>query len=152
MPPGKQNISLLPTKKLAWVFLIFLLIFDAVVSYYGIKYFHAREVDLLIAPLVEKYPILYFPIIPLEFIIMFLIVRTIKKVAAKSLKTASEDLIERIVLGATVIYWAVGNSSANLVFLLGFRISNIWLYTTSTAIPVTLFYLLYMLLQVRKMD
>jgi hypothetical protein len=142
----------LPTKKLSWVFLIFFFIFDAVVSYYGVKYLHGHEADFLIAPLVEKYPILYFPIIPLLFIIMFLIVKTIKKVAAKILKKTDENLIERTILGATVIYWAVGNSSANLVFLLGFRMPNIWLYTTSAAIPVTLFYLLYMIFQVRRSD
>lgn len=111
-------------KKVSWILLTLLFIFDNVVSYYGVKYLNGREGNLLIAPLVEKYPELYFLCIPLTIVIMIIIAKVLKIVAIKILKKwkFNEKLIEQIILSAMVIYWAIANSSWNFIFLLGVRV------------------------------
>jgi hypothetical protein len=148
--PAKHTLLL--QKKISWILLTFFITFDGVVSYWAVKFMHGKEADLLIAPWVEKYPILYFPIIPILCLTMFIIVKMIKNIAVRILKKwrfTDEHMIERIVLTATVIYWAIGNSSGNLIFLLGLRISAIWLVTTLLALPITLAYVVYALFQMR---
>lgn len=114
---------------------------------------HGIEGNLLIAPIVEKYPVLYFPIIPLTVFIMFIIVKIILRLCEKILKkwVVNREILERIILVATVIYWAVTNSSMNLVFLLGYRVEISFLfYPTIFGISLASFYAIYMLQEVRK--
>lgn len=125
-------ISLL-RKKTAWVLLIILFIFDNVVSYFAIKYWGGHEGNFLIAFIVEKYPLLYFLCIPLEIVIVFLIIWTIEQVLLKIFKKWQnrDEVLERIILWITVIYWAVANSSMNLFFLIGLRLPvKVWLFTS----------------------
>lgn len=117
-------------KKISWVLLTFYFIFDNVVSYIAVSRMGAKEADLLIAPLVEKYPLLYFPCIPLEILIVYfivLILRTITIVVTRRWKHVDTDVIEKIILTATVIFWPIANSLLNLLFILGYRLhGNVW--------------------------
>ncbi|HUD20430.1 MAG TPA: hypothetical protein VMR81_08370 [Patescibacteria group bacterium] len=117
-------------KKVSWMLLTGFVTFDSVVSYIAISRMGAKEADLLIAPFVEKYPLLYFPCIPLELIIIYLIVltlRTITLAVTRHWKHFDKDVIEHIILTATVIFWSIANSLLNLLFILGYRLhGNIW--------------------------
>lgn len=117
-------------KKVSWILLTFYFIFDNVVSYIAVTQMHAREADLLIAPFVEKYPLLYFPCIPLEILIVYLIVLILRKITiamTRRWKLFDKDIIEQIILTATVIFWPIANSSLNLLFILGYRLhGNVW--------------------------
>lgn len=149
----KNNIRFLLTKKTSWLILFTFFVFDNIVSYFAVKYLDAKEGNYLLAPVVEAYPLLYFLCIPLSVIIMYLLFKVIVKITVpliKKLKLKNREILERIVLNAMVVYWAVGNSSGNVVFLLGYRIDSIMLITTLTAIPVTVIYVLTVLLKVRK--
>ncbi len=136
-------------KKTSWILLSLLFLFDAIVSYWGVVYMHGREADLLIASVVEKYPILYFPLAPVLVGIIYVLEKSITKGAAifilKRWRFTDENILERILLSAIVLYWAVGNSSDNMIFILGYRISDIWVRTALVAIPITLLYILYAL-------
>lgn len=150
----KVQVPYLPHQRTSWIILTLLFIFDNLVSYWGIKYMHGIEGNLLIAPIVEKYPVLYFPIIPLTVFIMFVIVRIILKLCEKILKkwVINREILERIILAATVIYWAVTNSSMNLIFLLGYRVEiSFLLYPTILGLSLSAMYAIYMLLITRKM-
>ena len=85
-----------------------------------------------------------------EIVIMYLIYQILKLITLKIFKTIDKLLIEKMVLTSLVIYWLIGNSSGNILFLLGFRISTIWTNTTFAAIPVTLIYVLTTLYFVNK--
>lgn len=117
------NSIMLLQKRIAWILLTLLFIFDNVVSYYGVKYLNGREGNLLIAPIVEKYPELYFLCIPLTVVIMIIIAKVLKMVTMKILKKwkFNEKLVEQIILSALVFYWVIANSSWNFIFLLGVR-------------------------------
>lgn len=114
---------------------------------------HGREADLLIAPYVEKYPLLYFPTVLANIFLMLLLSKGLLFIAEKAFRYWGIDrtVIERIILATITLYWAVGNSSGNLLFLLGFRVSNVWLKTTLVAIPITLAYVLLMLYQTTRL-
>jgi hypothetical protein len=151
---SNTKFKFLLTKNVSWILLAILFIFDSVVSYWAVVYRHGKEVDLLVAPLVEKYPILYFPIIPVLFIIIFIIEKIITYITInifQKWKFSEYDIIERIILEAIVIYWTVGNSSGNLIFLLGFRVRYIWMMTTLIALPITLVYALFMTFQIMRL-
>ena len=133
-----------PQTKAVWIILISLFIFDAVISYWGVMYKGGREADLAIAWLVERFPLLYFLTIPLLMLSMNLLVKGIVYLLPKliiQLRSLDARLIEKISLQGIAFYWLVGNSSDNFLFLLGFRIQNVWLKTTLIAIPTTIVFL-----------
>lgn len=146
----RQKTRFLIQKRTAWNLLTTFFIFDNFVSYWAIKYMHAREGNRLIAPILEKYPILYFPVIPLTIVLMFFIIKILVFFAERILKKwrLQKQEIERVILEGSVIYWAIANSSGNLVYLLGFRIHNIWLITTLTAVPMILAYIAFILYKI----
>ena len=139
----------LPSRRFSWVLLTTFFIFDNFFSYYAITRLHGREGNLLVAPLVEKYPLLYFLCIPVTLLIVFIIVKVTTNVALKILRKwdfREKDFIERITLGALVIYWAIGNSFMNLVFLLGYRLPICtWALTSFIGISLALIYSFLML-------
>jgi len=131
------------SKKVAWGFLTGFFVFDSVVSYWAVVYKGGHEANLIIAPLVEKFPLLYFLCIPAEIIICFGIVWVLAKAASVLLKSRElkKDIIKRITLTSLVIYWAVANSSMNLAFLLGFRLPmESWVVTSFIGLAMALVY------------
>lgn len=124
-----KRIIALPTK-VSWIILTLYFVFDNVVSYIAITRMGGRELNAVIAPLVETYPLLYFLCIPAEIIGIYLIVLLLREVTAvvmRHWKFFDKAIIERIILTAVVIHWAIANSSFNLAFLLGFRnVGYLW--------------------------
>jgi len=111
--------------------------------------------DLLIAPVVEKYPLSYFILIPILMITMYGVVNVITHFASKTreLSRIPQILIKRLVMSSLIIYWAIGNSSLNLCFILGYRQPSVtWMYTTLTAIFVVGIYITFMIKSLRKFD
>ncbi len=108
-------------KKISWLILTIFFVFDNVFSYYAVTKLHGREANLLIAPYVEKWPILYFFCIPAQILIIWIIVRGIRNVAMKLFYFKNKLLLETIILQSLVIYWAVANSSMNFAFMIGYR-------------------------------
>jgi len=127
-------------KKVSWILLTLYFVFDNVVSYVAVTRMGGREANLVIAPLVETYPLLYFLCIPAELIGAYLIVALLRK-----------WIDEKIILTAAVIYWPIANSSLNLLFLLGFRGQGyLWGASTTIGIAVALLYVLLSLYLVRR--
>lgn len=117
-------------KKISWILLNLYFIFDNVVSYVAVTRMGGREANLVIAPLMETYPFLYFLCIPAELIGAYLIVSLLRR-----------WINEKIVLTAAVIYWLIANSSLNLLFLLGFRhVGYLWGTFTLIGFAVALTY------------
>ena len=134
-----MGIMFLP-KKVSWILLTLYFVFDNVVSYVAVTRMGGREANLVIAPLVETYPLLYFLCIPAELIGAYLIVALLRK-----------WIDEKIILTAAVIYWPIANSSLNLLFLLGFRGQGyLWGASTTIGIAVALLYVLLSLYLVRR--
>lgn len=132
-------------KKTSWSLLILLFIFDNVVSYFAVTRFGGHELNLLLAGIVEKYPYVYFLCIPAEILIMFIIIWIIKMLLMKIFKKwiQREEILERITIQALVIYWAIGNSALNLLFLVGLRLPPMtWLATSLIGILVSTIYFL----------
>jgi hypothetical protein len=122
-------IMMLP-KKVSWTLLTLYFVFDNVVSYIAITRMGGREANLVIAPLVEIYPLLYFLCIPAELIGAYVIVSLLRK-----------WIDEKIVLTAAVIYWPIANSSLNLAFILGYRhLGYLWGTLTAIGFAVALTY------------
>lgn len=121
----------LHSKKISWIILILLFTFDDIVSYFAVTKMHGKEANLIIAPYVEKYPLLYFACIPTTIFIIFLIEKLLTKTACRIFKKRGieESVMEKIILFSIVIYWALANFLPNLIFILGFRISfhAVWL-------------------------
>lgn len=139
-------MKLLPNKKILWLFLIILFTFDDIFSYYAIKYLHGKEANLLIARFVEQYPLLYFLLIPITVLIVYLIYYIIKCIVLVILKKYfKKKIIERVVLGGLVVYWFIGNSSVNIIFLFGYRINNMWSRTMILGLLMAVFYAAVML-------
>lgn len=142
-----ENLSLfLPSKKISWALLTLLFTFDNFLSYFAISYFGGREANLAIAYWVEKYPLLYFLCIPLTIFIMYIIFRILLKIALWIFKKreVKKVLIERIILGSMVIYWAVANSSLNIAFLIGHRQpASMWALTSAAGILLALSYFFF---------
>ncbi len=61
-------------KKVSWILLTLYFTFDNVVSYWAVTRMGGRELNSVIAPWVETYPLLYFLAIPAELIGAYLIV------------------------------------------------------------------------------
>lgn len=127
-----MGIMILP-KKVSWILLSLYFIFDNVVSYVAITRMGGREANLVIAPFVETYPLLYFLCIPAEIIGIYLIVLLLRKVVTQ--------VNEKIILTSIVIFWPIANSSLNLMFILGFRhLGYLWGPFTAVGFVVALIY------------
>lgn len=150
-----MNKLYLPLINISWILFLSLIAFDNFVSYWAVKYRSAKEMNLLIAPIVEKYPISYFILIPILMVIMYGVVNLVTRFASKTkeLSHISKKLIRRLVINSLVIYWAIGNSSLNLLFILGYRQPPIsWIYTTIIAVIVVGVYITLMLKSLRQFD
>lgn len=111
--------------KFSWGILTALFTFDAIVSYFGVTTQRSPELNLVIAPVVEKYPTTYFLMIPLEFLMIYIFMFIFRKTVFKLLlrhKFADKDTQEKIILGGAALYWFLANSSMNIIYVLGFRL------------------------------
>lgn len=118
---------LLPSKKFSWIVLALFFIFDAFSSYYAVRYMGGKEGNPIIAPYVQKNPILFFPIMIFGYILVYFIYFILKTVFWTSLKRfrfTSELLIEKIVLAAIIIFYFFTVVLNNSLFLLGFNVSG----------------------------
>lgn len=143
----------LPEKNVSWGLLTLFFIFDNIFSYYAITRLQGQEGNPLIAPFVEKYPLLYFFCIPTTLLIVYVIYRLLRASAirfSKLVELKNKNLLERIILGALMIYWAVGNSSMNLAFLMGHRQpARMWALTSLTGIFLASSYSFFMIRKLR---
>lgn len=133
-----MGIMILP-KKASWALLTLYFIFDNVASYWAITRMGGRELNLVIAPLVETYPFLYFLCIPAQIIAIYLIALFLREVVVamtRHWKFFDKTIIERIILASIAIYWPIANSSLNVMFIFGFRGQG-YLWGTSTSIGIT---------------
>src|SRR3989344_6076058 len=107
------------SKKLSWRLLFLFFTFDNFFSYYAITRLGGREANWTIAPLVEKYPLLYFLCIPALILIMFLIVKLLVLGLSyiSTFKYKSKESVEKAILSSMVIYWIIANSSLNIAFM-----------------------------------
>jgi len=124
-------------KKVSYILLTLFFIFDNIVSYWAITKMGAHEADLLIAPFVEKYPILYFVCLLFEIVGLILAVLILKHFVLK-------ESVRKIIFTSFVIYWSFGNSSVNLAYLIGLRHTplNNWTITSIVGFSITLIYLI----------
>jgi hypothetical protein len=129
------------SKKISWFFLTSLFTFDAVVSYWAVVYRSAHEANPAIKVIVETYPLLYFLTIPALVLIMYLVYKGLCRLANKIYSGAGKEKIEKVILNALVMYWILGNSSINFLFLIGFRQpAPVWYLTTTLAlIPASVY-------------
>lgn len=131
------------SKKLSWSLLILFFTFDAAYSFYAVSYLGAHEANWVIAPFVEKYPILYFLCIPLLVFIMLLVVRFLVYGVVKLsvFNKVSKEKIEKYILASLVIYWFVANSSLNIAYIFSFRgQSEVWYLTTLLGLFIGIIY------------
>ena len=142
------------SKKISWIILTTLSIFDNIISYVAVTKYGSREGNPLVAPIVEKYPILYFPIIPFTIVILYILISLIKKIAIMILDKSTyqtEEILERIVLGSAGIFWFVANSSLNIAYVIGYRLpAEVWLKTILTGIFLALVYFYAALVELKK--
>lgn len=126
----------------SWFLLILFFTFDNFFSYYAVTRLGGHEANLVIAPIVEKYPLLYFLCIPLQTIVIYWIIKFLVWLSSKIFHQ-SKKFFEPIIPAALTIYWLVGNTSMNLAFFLGHRQPAInWLYTTIIGVLLSLVYFL----------
>lgn len=134
------------SKRISWFLLVCLFTFDAVFSYWAVVYRNAHEANPAIKSIVETYPLLYFVTIPGLVLIMYPVSRGLTALARKLFNKIDDEIAEKIVLTALVIYWILGNSSINFLFLAGRRQSaQVWYLTAVVAIIPTLIYSLSIL-------
>ena len=134
------------SKKLSWFLLISLFAFDAVFSYWAVVYKSAHEANPAIKSIVEAYPLLYFVTVPALIPIMYLIYKGLFLFANKLFAKVEKEILEKVVLTALVIYWILGNSSVNFMFLFGHRQpAYVWYLTATLAIIPALVYTLLVL-------
>ena len=141
------------SKKFSSVFLITLFTYDAAYSYYAVTRLGAKEANWTIAPLVEKYPLLYFLCIPALILIMFVVVKLLVLVLKKLslFKNKNKESIEKVILSSMVIYWLIANSSLNIAFMFGVRgLGKIWYLTTLLGIFLGFIYFVVMLKKSKK--
>lgn len=134
------------SKKISWFLLTSLFTFDAVISYWAVVYRNAHEADPVIKVMVEKYPLLYFLTIPVLVIMMCLIYKGLCRLANKIFSGAGKENVQKVILTALVMYWILGNSSINFLFLFGLRQPAwVWYLTTSLALIPASFYSYFLL-------
>lgn len=148
-------------EKTSWLLLAILFTFDNIISYWAIAYKGGHEGNLLIAGVVEKYPLLYFLCIPLTLVIMLGIAWLIEKTATfilKKLNIKNLSDLRKIIVGAMVVYWVIANSSINAVFLTGYRIEIevftkiIWPLVTGVGILAAFAYSIFLLNQSNRIS
>ncbi|MBI2464654.1 hypothetical protein HYV64_00795 [Candidatus Shapirobacteria bacterium] len=129
------------SKKLSWLLLISLFTFDAGISYWAVVFRNAHEANPAIKSIVETYPLLYFLTVPALIPIMYLVYKALYLLVHKLFNNVSQEITEIVILTALVIYWILGNSSINLLFLFGYKQeSYIWYQTAILAIiPATIY-------------
>lgn len=131
------------SKKTSWILLTLLFVFDNLLSYWAIVYRGAHEANLSIAWLVEKYPLLYFLCIPLTLILIYVLDKFFVMLVKKIFKKVKEEVAERVILASIVFYWAIGNSSFNLFYLLGWHLpGKYWFPTTMITLVLAVIYTL----------
>lgn len=115
----------IPSKKFSWIVLVLFYIFDAFSSYYAVRFMGGKEGNPIIAPYVQKNPILFFPIMLLGFVLayfIYFILKTIFWTFLKRFKFLNIILIEKIVLATIIIFYFFTVILNNSLFILGFRI------------------------------
>jgi hypothetical protein len=139
------------SKKTSWVLLVSLFIFDNIVSYWAVVYQNAREANLAIAWLVEKYPLLYFLCIPATIFLVYIIYSVLSLLAGRLFKDAEKRMIQKVVLTTIVFYWAIGNSSFNAIYLIGYKQpAYVWYYEAAFALLPALVYSIFAIKQHSK--
>ncbi len=136
--------------KFSWGILTVLFTFDCVVSYIGVAKNHSRELNLVIAPYVEKYPLLYLVGIPIELLMVYVFVFVIRKFVFRFVikhKLIDRTDQERVILESIAIYWFIANSSMNIIYVLGFRLPlnfalQLWAGLSLFAIVLVLLYII----------
>ena len=114
----------LPSKKFSWTLLALFFIFDAFSSYYSVRYMGGKEGNPIIAPYVQKNPVLFFPIMIFGYILVYLIYFILKTgfwIFLRKFKFITNILIEKIVLATIAIFYFFLVVLNNSLFLLGFR-------------------------------
>jgi hypothetical protein len=72
---------------------------------------------------------------------MYLIYKGLFLIATKLFRKVNREVTEKVVLTALVIYWILGNSSVNFLFLFGHRQpARVWYLTASLSIIPALIY------------
>jgi hypothetical protein len=131
-------------RNIYWLILSIFFVFDNLFSYYAVIKLNGHEANLLIAPFVEKWPILYFLCIPGEMILVWIIIRGIRQIAMKLFHFTNKLLLETIILQSIVIYWAIANSSMNFAFMIGYRQSiQRWYVVTIVGVLCAIIYFFY---------
>ncbi|MFZ2206001.1 MAG: DUF5658 family protein [Microgenomates group bacterium] len=128
---------ILPAKKISWIVLAIFYTFDAFSSYWAIRYMGAKEGNPVIAPYVQKNPLLFFPIMVLGFVLsyfIYLILKTILWTILKRLKSISEEYIERTVLTVIITFYFFTVILNNSLYLLGFKAA--WMLMTFLIIGI----------------
>ena len=129
------------SKKISWFLLTSLFAFDAILSYWAVVYRSAHEANPVIKTIVETYPLLYFLTIPALVLIVYLIYKGLSLLAKKIFPQAGQGSAERVILTALVIYWILGNSSINFLYLICLRQPAwVWFLTTTLAlVPASIY-------------
>lgn len=138
-------------KNIYWLILSIFFVFDNVFSYFAVTKLHGHEANLLIAPFVENWPIIYFFCIPAQILIIWIIVRGIRQVAMKLLRIKNILLLDTIILQSLVIYWAIANSSMNFAFMIGYRQSiQRWYFLTAIGVLCAIIHFFYCIIGICK--
>lgn len=141
---------ILLSKKTSWIVLALFYTFDAFSSYWAIRYMGANEGNPVIAPYVEKGPLLFFPIMLFGFILSYFIYLILKNIAwlfMKKMKSIKEEQIERVVLMMIIIFYFFTVIMNNSLYLLGFKASWMLMAFLTTGIVMSILYgvsILYM--------
>lgn len=120
-----------------WIVLAIFYTFDAFSSYWAIRYMGAKEGNPVIAPYVQKSPLLFFPIMVLGFVLSYFICFILKSILwsiLKRLKSITEEYIERIVLTVIIIFYFFTVILNNSLYLLGFKAA--WMLMTFLTIGI----------------
>jgi hypothetical protein len=143
----------LPSKKFSFILLACFYTFDAFSSYYAVQYLGAKEGNLVIAPYVEKTPLLFFPIMVFGYILNYCIYYVFTAVLwffLKNTKHITKPLIERVVLASIAIFYFFTVILNNSLYILGFRMAGGVKINLITGIVIALIYGILMLYQKNK--
>lgn len=135
------------------LFILFLLFtFDNIWSYIAVSKFGLKELNLVIAPLVERYPWLYFLCIPLQIIMIFAIGKAISFLAFHVLKKRfTRKVLEEITFFSLCIYWAIANSLVNFLAIFFHHLPAItWGICTVIGVALAVGYAIFCLKQKAK--
>lgn len=111
--------------------------FDAFSSYWAIRYMGANEGNPVIAPYVEKNPLLFFPIMLFGFILsyfIYLIIKSILWSLMKKMQSIKEEQIEKVVLMMIIFFYFFTVILNNSLYLLGLKAS--WMLGTFLTVGI----------------